>query len=72
MNDDIHTKLPALYARLASTSWAILTGRKPEEPAKELTVHEVQVAANQEWEHEGGSVRLPEKPGMNPVPKLPL
>jgi hypothetical protein len=45
MNDDIHTKLPMLYARLAATSWAILTGRQPEERAKELTGYEVQAAA---------------------------
>jgi hypothetical protein len=68
---DIHTKLPELYARLASTSWAILTGRQPEEPAKELTVHEVQAAANQEWEHEGGSVALPERTDIKAVPKIP-
>jgi hypothetical protein len=69
--NDLHTKLPVLYARLARTSWAILTGRQPEAPAKELTVHEVQAAANQEWEHEGGSVRLPERTGMKAVPKIP-
>ncbi len=72
MNDDIHTKLPELYARLASTSWAILTGGKPEAPAKELTAHEVQAAANQEWEHEGGSVALPERTDIKAVPKIPL
>ena len=70
---DIHTNLPELYARLAATSWAILTGRQPEEPAKELTPKAAQAAANQEWEQEGGSVKLPqEKTGLKAVPKIPL
>ena len=40
--------------------------------AKDPTPKQAQVAANQEWEHEGGSIK-PEKTPENPPPaKLPL
>ena len=43
-------------------------------PVKEPTPKEAQVAANQEWEHEGGCI-TPEKapaPAQAPVPKIPF
>jgi hypothetical protein len=56
-------QLPELYRRWRKTSWPLLTGR-PEPQAKAE-----QVAANQEWEDEGGAV----KPSLTTQgPKLPL
>ena len=65
------TILPALYARLAKSSWARLTGEPPA-PARELTPKAAQAAANQEWEHEGGNVTPLKKPGMKAVPEIPV
>ncbi len=40
---------------------------------KEPTAKEAQVAANQEWEDEGGSIKPAEKkPGVEPAPKIPF
>jgi hypothetical protein len=61
----------AIYSEVVATGWSMLTGRPP--PPKELTPKEAQVAANQEWEDEGGSIKPPEKkPGQGPEPKMPL
>jgi len=58
---DLRTTLPELYAKWMNTGWTILTGRPPQ--ANELTLKETQVAADQEWEEEGGSAKAPKKPG---------
>ena len=38
----------------------------------QLPPNPAQVAAEQEWEDEGGSVKQPKKPQAAPAPKLPL
>jgi hypothetical protein len=55
-----------------NTGWALLTGRSPESPPKELPPKAAQAAANQAWEDEGGSViKPPKKPVTKEVPKIP-
>ena len=41
-------------------------------PAKEPTPKEAQVAANQEWEDEGGSVKPEKTPENPPAAKIPF
>ena len=60
---------PQLYARWKSTAWPILTGRP--EPAVEIP-KPAQVAADQQWEGEGGSSAEPAKAAAPPTPKIPL
>jgi hypothetical protein len=67
---NLQTTIPALYTKWVNTSWLMLTGRP--EPAKVLTPKAAQVAADQEWEDEGGSVKPAKKPGTEPGPKIPL
>jgi hypothetical protein len=56
----LQTTFPALYTKWVNTGWTLLTGRPPEPPA------------TQKWEDEGGSIKPQEKPGTEPVPKIPL
>jgi hypothetical protein len=51
---------PELYARWKRASWPLLTGRPG--PSSEIP-KPAQVAADQQWEGEGGSVK--------PAPKAP-
>ena len=44
----------------------------PAAPAGQLTPNAAQVEADQEWEDEGGSIKQPKKPDLQPAPKLPL
>jgi hypothetical protein len=55
-----------------NTYWSTLTGRPPAAPTQELTPKAAQVAADQEWEDEGGSCKPAKKPGAQPAPKIPL
>jgi hypothetical protein len=50
----------------------MLAGLLPGQPAKEPTPKPSQVAAEQEWEDEGGSIKPPKKPPAEQGPKLPL
>jgi hypothetical protein len=62
--------LPQLYTKWVDGGWSLLTGR-PETPAEKTTPKAAHVAAVQEWEHEGGSLKpeektdTPEKPGKS-------
>ena len=58
-----------LYTECMNTYWSTLTGRP--EPAK-VTPKAAQVAADQEWEGEGGCCKPAKKPGTEPAPKIPL
>ena len=44
---------------------------RPAQPA-ELTPKEAQIAANQEWEHEGGTIKPEKSPVAAPRSKIPL
>ncbi len=66
------TQFVALYTEWLNTGWTMLTGRPPVAPTRELTPKAAQVAADQEWEDEGGSVKPAKKPGTEPQPKMPL
>ena len=52
--------------------WSLFTGWLPGARAKEAGPKTVQIAAEQEWEDEGGSVKQPKKPVVEQAPKLPL
>lgn len=66
------TSIPDLYANWMAIGWAMLQGRAPEDPTKTPSPKPAQVAAEQEWEDEGGSVKQPKKPLAETAPKLPL
>ena len=64
----LSSKLPELLGRWRKASWPLLTGRPEPLPTEPVRKAE-QVAANQEWEDEGGAV----KPSATTQgPKLPL
>ena len=58
------------YTTWLNTSWSMVTGTPM--PAKEPTPKAAQVAADQEWEDEGGALKPAKKPDAEPAPKLPL
>jgi hypothetical protein len=60
-------KVPELFARFSRAAWPILTGRPETLPETKRKAD--QVAANQEWEDEGGAIK---QPAANDQPKLPL
>jgi hypothetical protein len=66
------TSIPELYANWMNLGWSMLAGMLPGTQAKELPPKPAQVAAEQEWEDEGGSVKQPKKPQAQPAPKRPL
>lgn len=67
------TAFTAFYVQWFDSVRALIPGGASARPAVEATRSQEQVAANQEWEDEGGSVRPPkDKPGATPAPKLPL
>jgi len=51
--DTLRAKLPMMYARWANAVWPLL---ELPGPSVELTARAAQVAADQKWESEGGSV----------------
>ena len=65
----IRETFPTLYARWVSTTWPILTGRpNPSSPIPQAA----QVAADQEWEDEGGSIKPEKTQAPQPAPKIPF
>jgi len=52
--DTLRAKLPMMYARWANAVWPLL---ELPGPSVELTARAAQVAADQKWESEGGSVK---------------
>jgi hypothetical protein len=65
------TTFSALYRECMSTYWSTLTGRPPAAPAVEPTPKAAQVAADQEWEDEGGSIKPAKKPAAERAAKIP-
>jgi hypothetical protein len=66
------TTFTALYTGWLDNCRSIFIGRPPAAPAQELTPKAAEVAADQEWEDEGGSIKQAKKPDVEPKPKLPL
>ena len=60
------------YAEWLESFRAMFPGGSHAAPATEPTPKEAQVAANQEWEDEGGSIKPEKKPDEAPAPKMPL
>lgn len=54
--------IPELYANWLASSWSILLGSVSAAPGVEPAANAAQVAAEQEWEDDGGSVKLPTQP----------
>ncbi len=66
--------ITAIYTEWLNSFRALIPGGSSPKPADTLTPKQEQVAANQEWEDEGGSVKPPKVLDTEPaiVPKLPL
>ena len=70
----INTPFTAIYAQWLESFRAMIPGGRPPGPSEELTPKQEQVAANQEWEDEGGSIKpsAETKPVIASVPKIPF
>ena len=66
--------ITAIYTEWLNSFRALIPGSSAATPPETLTPKQEQVAANQEWEDEGGSVKPPKVLDTEPViaPKLPL
>ena len=54
------TSIPEFYANWMAIGWTMLLGRAPEDPTKTPSPKPAQVAAEHEWEGEGGSLKAPQ------------
>jgi hypothetical protein len=70
----INTPFTAIYAQWLESFRAMIPGGGRAGPSEDLTRKQEQVAANQEWEDEGGSIKPPTatKPALAPAPKIPF
>jgi len=67
------TPFTAIYMRWLDSLRTLIPGGAAKPPAAVPTPKQEEVAAKQEWEDEGGSIKPPSKePGVEPAPKLPL
>ena len=68
------TPFTAIYTEWMKSFLALIPGGLPAAgPAEELPAKAAQVAAVQEWEDEGGSIKpAAPKPGIEPAPKIPF
>jgi hypothetical protein len=62
----------AVYTQWLDSFRALLPGSMPPGSSQAINHSREQAAANQEWEHEGGSIRPASTPGAKDAPKLPL
>jgi hypothetical protein len=67
-----NTPFTAIYAQWLESFRAMIPGNRPSGPAGELTPKQEQVAATQEWEDEGGSIKPPAETKPAPAPKIPF
>lgn len=68
-----NTPFTALYSQWLDSFWAMIPGAKPAGASEEMARRHEQVAANQEWEDEGGSCKPAEKkPDADPDVKIPF
>ena len=68
------TPFTAVYTQWLDSFRAMLPGYAPEAPAEQAgltTLKQEQAAANQEWEHEGGSIKPAPTPEAKDAPKIP-
>ena len=61
--------VPDLYSRWVYPGWNMLEALVP---ARDPAPRPPPGPAEQEWEDEGGTIRLPKKPRIEEPPKLPL
>jgi hypothetical protein len=67
------TAFTEVYSQWLDSFRAMLPGSWAAASPGEPTRKELQAAAYQEWEDEGGSIKPPEKaPGLASVPKIPF
>ena len=66
-----NTPFTALYTQWLDSFWAMIPGAKPAGASEELARKQEQVAANQEWEDEGGTVK-PAKPLADAMPDVKI
>ena len=63
----------AIYTEWLSSFRALLPGGWSAAPSTELPAKAAQVAADQEWEDEGGAIKpAPKNPGQKPETKIPF
>jgi len=63
----------AIYTQWLDSFRAMIPGGMPAGPSEETARKQEQVAANQEWEDEGGSVKpAKKKPDADPDVKIPF
>lgn len=65
------TAFTALYTEWLHAFRQLLPGGAAARPA-EPTPRQAQVAADQEWEDEGGCIKPEKKPEAEPAPKIPF
>lgn len=67
------TPFTEIYLRWLDSLRSLIPGGAGNPPADMPTPKQEEVAAKQEWEHEGGSLNPPpQAPGAESAPKLPL
>jgi len=62
----------AAYAQWLESLLALIPGVRLAGLSSELVRRQEQVAANEEWEGEGGMVRVMDPPAPRTAPKIPL
>ena len=66
------TPFTAVYAQWLDSFRALLPGFVPAAPAEQSELKKEQVAANQEWEDEGGSIKPAPVAEVKDAPKIPF
>ena len=69
---DTNTPFTAIYTQWLDSFRAMIPGGAPAGPSEEVVRKAEQVEANQEWEHEGGSVKPVPVPECKDAPKIPF
>ena len=66
------TAFTTIYTEWLGAWRSMFASTPPADPAKDSAPPSAQVAAVQEWEDEGGSIKQTKKPGLEPGPKIPF
>jgi hypothetical protein len=67
-----HVLFTEMYFQWLESFRAMLPGFVPAGPSEEVIRRREQVAANQEWEDEGGSIKPAPTPEVKHAPKIPF